>query len=81
MPFLRLTGRLLPTAVLILGLLGSPFTAESQSPPKSPRIGFLGAASPSGYASQIEAFRKGLRDLGRPTFIDDWMLEGRVGLG
>ncbi len=28
------------------------------------RIGFLGSTSPSGYASQMEAFRGGLRDLG-----------------
>jgi putative ABC transport system substrate-binding protein len=29
-----------------------------------PRIGFLGAGSPSSYATQLEAFRLGLRDLG-----------------
>jgi putative ABC transport system substrate-binding protein len=28
------------------------------------RIGFLGATSPKGYASQLQAFRGGLRDLG-----------------
>jgi hypothetical protein len=28
------------------------------------RIAFLGSTSPSGYASQMEAFRAGLRDLG-----------------
>ena len=31
---------------------------------KGPRIGFLGAASASGYARQLEGFRLGLRDLG-----------------
>jgi putative ABC transport system substrate-binding protein len=29
-----------------------------------PRIGFLGAASPSTFAPRLEAFRQGLRDFG-----------------
>ena len=39
-------------------------SVEAQQPGKIPRIGFLGAASASGYAPQLEAFRRGLRDLG-----------------
>src|SRR5262245_66322408 len=39
-------------------------SVEAQHPGKIPRIGFLGAASASGYAPQLEAFRRGLRDLG-----------------
>jgi putative tryptophan/tyrosine transport system substrate-binding protein len=40
------------------------FPAEAQQTGKVPRIGFLVASSPSFYSSRIEAFRKGLRDLG-----------------
>jgi putative tryptophan/tyrosine transport system substrate-binding protein len=38
--------------------------ARAQQPLKVPRIGFLGAASASSYASQLEGFRLGLHDLG-----------------
>jgi putative tryptophan/tyrosine transport system substrate-binding protein len=41
-----------------------PLAAHAQQPGKVPRIGFLGAASASSYASQLEGFRLGLRDLG-----------------
>jgi putative tryptophan/tyrosine transport system substrate-binding protein len=41
-----------------------PLAARAQQPGKVPRIGFLGAASASSYASQLEGFRLGLRDLG-----------------
>ena len=47
-----------------LGLLAAPLAAEAQPAGRTYRIGFLGATSPSGYASQVEAFREGLRDLG-----------------
>jgi len=40
-----------------------PFATRAQSA-KIARIGFLGAASASGWASKVEAFRAGLRDLG-----------------
>jgi putative ABC transport system substrate-binding protein len=50
---------------LLLGLLFSaPPAPEAQQPAKVPRIGFLGAASASGYAPQLEAFRQGFRELG-----------------
>src|SRR5215471_6388608 len=38
--------------------------AEAQQPKKVPRIGFLAASSPSYNVTRIEAFRKGLRELG-----------------
>ena len=38
--------------------------AEAQQPKKIPRIGFLGALSPSSISARIEAFRQGLRELG-----------------
>jgi ABC-type uncharacterized transport system substrate-binding protein len=41
-----------------------PLAAQAQQATIIPRIGFLGATSPSGYTIQIEAFRSGLRDLG-----------------
>ncbi len=49
---------------LALAVLGAPLASDAQQPPKVHRIGFLGAASSSGYASLVEAFRQGLRDLG-----------------
>ena len=50
--------------LVAVGLLFSPVTTGGQSPSRVYRIGFLGATSPSGYASQVDAFRGGLRDLG-----------------
>src|ERR1700722_10242462 len=41
-----------------------PFAARAQQPGKGARVGFLGAASASGYANQVAGFRSGLRDLG-----------------
>src|SRR5262249_29994326 len=41
-----------------------PLTARAQQAGKVPRIGFLGAASPSTFASRLEPFRLGLRDFG-----------------
>src|SRR5262249_30801504 len=51
-----------------IALLGSaaawPLAARAQQAGKVPRIGFLGMASPSTFASRLEAFRLGLRDFG-----------------
>jgi len=49
---------------LTLGLLAVPLAAAAQPAGQVYRIGFLGAASPSGYAPLVEALRLGLRDLG-----------------
>ena len=53
------------TSILIVAiLLAVAVIAESQQPKKIPRIGFLVASSPSPTATRVEAFRRGLRDLG-----------------
>ena len=41
-----------------------PFAVAAQQAGKVPRIGFLGAASPSTFASRLEGIRLGLRDYG-----------------
>ena len=46
------------------GLLATPLAATGQQPPNIPRIGFLRSGSLSTYATQVVAFRQGLRDLG-----------------
>jgi putative ABC transport system substrate-binding protein len=46
------------------GTLAAPLGAGAQLPGRVHRIAFLGSTTPSGYASQMEAFRGGLRDLG-----------------
>ena len=46
------------------GALAAPLALFAQQPAKVYRIGFLGAASASGSAKWVEAFRAGLRDLG-----------------
>ena len=38
--------------------------ANAQQPKKVPRIGFLGGVSPSVISARVEAFRRGLRELG-----------------
>jgi putative ABC transport system substrate-binding protein len=51
-----------------LGVLGGaaawPLAAHAQQPVKIIRIGFLGATTAAAYATQLEGFRLGLRDLG-----------------
>ena len=51
-------------AVTAASLLVAPLTSIGQQSGKMFRIGFLGAASATGYATRVEAFRAGLRDLG-----------------
>jgi putative ABC transport system substrate-binding protein len=45
-----------------------PIAARAQQAERKYRIAFLGSTSPSGYASQLAAFREGLRDLG---YVED----------
>ena len=45
-------------------LLALSFSADAQQPTKVPRIGWLGAPSPSASSARIEAFRQGLREFG-----------------
>jgi putative ABC transport system substrate-binding protein len=47
-----------------LALLGAPLAAEAQPARTDYRIGFLGGATPSGYAVLVEALRLGLQDHG-----------------
>jgi putative tryptophan/tyrosine transport system substrate-binding protein len=53
--------RVLTLCAMLLALCAS---AEAQQPAKVPRIGILGATSPSTNPARIEAFRQGLRELG-----------------
>jgi putative ABC transport system substrate-binding protein len=46
------------------GVLVGPLPAGAQQAGKVYRVAFLGSTSPSSYASQMQAFRGGLRDLG-----------------
>jgi putative ABC transport system substrate-binding protein len=55
--------RVLSLVTLILALLAAPLAAEAQ-PPKVPRLGFLGISPAAAYATRIEGFRQGLRELG-----------------
>jgi putative ABC transport system substrate-binding protein len=45
-------------------LLFAPLTAEAQAPAKVYRIGFLGVTRPEDATYALEAFRRGLRELG-----------------
>jgi putative ABC transport system substrate-binding protein len=46
------------------GAVAWPFSSRAQQPTKLPRIGFLGLAPASTFASRVDALRIGLRDLG-----------------
>jgi putative tryptophan/tyrosine transport system substrate-binding protein len=63
----------------VLGLAGT--VAQAQQPKKVPRIGFLGATSPSTISGRVEAFRQGLRELGyvegKNIFIEWRFAEGK----
>jgi putative tryptophan/tyrosine transport system substrate-binding protein len=50
--------------IFCLLLLVLCFPAEAQQARKVPRIGFLRSGSPSSVASELDAFRQGLRELG-----------------
>jgi putative ABC transport system substrate-binding protein len=46
------------------GVAGWPIAVHGQQLKKIPRVGFLGLTSPAAHARFLEAFRRGLRDLG-----------------
>src|SRR5437870_6170277 len=52
-----------PLAIFVT-LAACGAAVEAQQPMKIPRIGFLSATSPSAIAARVEAFRRGLRELG-----------------
>jgi putative ABC transport system substrate-binding protein len=56
--------RKLVTLVLGALLLALCLSAEAQQAVEIRRVGFLGGSSPSFYSSRIEAFRRGLQELG-----------------
>src|SRR5262249_34869642 len=66
-------------SILAVILLAVAVIAEAQQPKKIPRIGYLGAASPT--RGRREAFREGLHDLGyvegKNIFIDYRYAEGK----
>jgi putative tryptophan/tyrosine transport system substrate-binding protein len=49
---------------LALGALVAPLVVEAQQSATVPRVGFLSALSTSSMSARLEAFRKGLRELG-----------------
>jgi len=65
--------------VLTFALFGA--RVEAQQLKKVPRIGFLGATSPSTISARVEAFRQGLRELGyvegKNIFIEWRFAEGK----
>jgi len=65
---------------LILSLLTVPLTSHAQPTAHVPRLGLLMLGSASGFASGIDAFRQGLRDLG---YVEEQniMLESRYAEG
>jgi putative ABC transport system substrate-binding protein len=68
-------------STVTLGLLGVPLAAEAQQAKKRPTIGFLGAASPAGWATWTAAFVQRLGELGwiegRTLAIEYRWAEGR----
>jgi len=68
--------------VLALNLLATSLAVEAQQPTKVAQIGFLGGGSASGTAVRIDAFRRGLRELGyvegKNILIEERWAEGRA---
>jgi putative ABC transport system substrate-binding protein len=66
---------------LVGGAIAWPRVARAQQPRKLPTIGFLGAASPSGWGKLVPAFVQRLRELGwtegRTVAIEYRWAEGR----
>ena len=56
----------LPLALSLVGVMLCALSvpAAAQQPKKVPRVGFLGGSSAAAYSGFIDAFRKGLRELG-----------------
>src|SRR6266550_3546923 len=67
--------------LFVVVLLAVAEIAEAQQPKKVPRIGFVAMTSSAGGGQNLEAFRRGLRDLGyvegdnismEPRWADGW---------
>src|SRR6266542_12313 len=69
-------------SLLTTVLLSIVSFAQAQQPKKLPRIGFLGATSPSTISDRFEAFRQGLHELGYvegQNIVIEWRLaEGNL---
>lgn len=50
--------------IVIAAVLALCIPVEAQQAKKIPRIGFLSANSPAAISARVEAFRRGLRELG-----------------
>jgi putative ABC transport system substrate-binding protein len=70
----------LATAVAFL-LLGVPLAAEAQETRKNPRVGIVVATSPAAGRHSVDAFRRGLRELGyiegQSIIIEERWAEGK----
>jgi len=68
-------------AALALAIVAASSVAYTQSPPKIPRVGYLGPVSPAEGAFRLQSFRQGLRELGyvegQNIFVDYRWTEGR----
>ena len=68
-------------ALALVAIVAAPSVADTQPPPKIPRIGYLGPVSPTEGAVLLESFRQGLRELGyvegQNIFMDYRWAEGR----
>src|SRR5947207_11575211 len=60
----RIRRRCARVLALVLLSMAVPLAVEAQQAKDVPRIGFLSAASPEAVSGRIEAFRRGLRELG-----------------
>jgi hypothetical protein len=70
----------IPVLTLSAMLFALCLRAEAQQPKKIPRIGYLGGVSPSANSARIEAFRRGLRELGYiegKNIVIEWRREHR----
>ena len=72
----------LSSILIAVTLLTVAVAVEAQQPTKIPRIGYLGFGSPSTIPTRIEAFRKGMHELGyvegKNIFIEWRSAEGNA---
>ena len=68
-------------ALALVAIVAAPSVADTQPPPKIPRVGYLGPVSPTEGAVLLESFRQGLRELGyvegQNICLEDRWAEGR----
>ena len=68
--------------LFVVVLLAASVIAEAQQPAKIPRIGYVSGSDPNTPGYQVEAFRKGLHDLGyiegKNILVEYRYVEGRL---